>query len=208
MAQLTVTNSADGSKVDILEENILSLLGSTLGSVLTYIDETDGQKRVMTISDNTNALSSVSSVLFATTDANGGVVYLNKDRVLTLGQVTSTGLQIHYNYEGQTARVFQTSDSLTTFLTNIETKNGESVYAFDDVNATNNTISLAAANGDLTSTFTVGTYFQVQASATASVNGTYVVASSAYAGSKTVITVGSHVKDVPSGATETGIVIL
>ncbi|MGV8130700.1 MAG: hypothetical protein ACP5N7_01195, partial [Candidatus Pacearchaeota archaeon] len=80
-------------------------------------------------------------------------------------------------------------------------KQGQLVYTFDEVSATTDTISLAAANGDLTATFVNGVGFTAFGSATAGINVIWVVSSSAFSGGKTVITVTGS---IPANATETG----
>lgn len=202
MAQLTLTEASTGNHVTVEELNIIYVQADTLGSLVTYIDQPDGQRLNLVCSDAPATIAGMSAELILVT-IDGKSVYVNNKRIL-LADTNATGVQFLYDAAGASPRQEQTTDSEQTFYTRSYQKSGFTVYAFDDVNATNDTISLTAANGDKTASFTAGVFFTVFGSATDTVNGIYKVTSSAFSGGKTVISVDTAVKAVPTGATETG----
>src|SRR3990167_658757 len=145
---------ADGSGVLPVDEALILFIESdTLGSLVSYVAEKDGLKRHVTCSDSPADLATMSTRFMAITTEESVTKYVNIDRVDT-EIVNSTGVGFFYDQEGQHNIFIQTTDTATTFYTNQYNKEGRTVYAYDDVNPTNDTISLAAANGDVTASFT------------------------------------------------------
>ena len=203
MGNLVVT-AADGGSIMIDEDDVIFITSGTLGSLVTYVKERQGI-RYNTVCSQSPAVVAGATTKFISCTVNGQTVYVNVDRIdLSSVDYNATGAFFTYDVEGQHNRLIQTTTTVVAFQTALLGAKGYTVYAFDDVNATNDTISLTAATGDKSSSFTSGVYFSVFGSATQSVNGIYKVSSSTYTGGKTVITVNTTVKEVPTGATETG----
>lgn len=196
---------ADGSGVFTIDESLVIFIESdTLGSLVSYAAEKDGVKRHKTCSDSPANLATMSTRFMAITAVGGLTKYVNIDRIDGLPIANSTGMSFFYDQEGQHNILIQTTDTATTFYTNMYTKEGRTVYTYDDVNPTNDTISLAAAHGDVTASFTAGVIFTGFGSDTTAMNGIFKVSSSAFSGGKTVITLDTSAKAVPVGADETG----
>lgn len=201
---------ADGSGVITIDESLVLFIESdTLGSVVSYVAEKDGLKRHKTCSDSPADIATMSTRFMAIVTEDSITKYVNIDRVdVTSAVVNSTGMGFFYDQEGQHNIFIQTEDTASTFFTNLYTKEGRTVYSYDDVNPTNDTISLAAAHGDKTSSFTAGVIFTGFGSTTTVMNGVFKVSSSTYSGGKTVITLDTSAKGVPVGASETGKIYL
>lgn len=196
---------ANGDGVFTIDESLVIFIESdTLGSLVSYAAEKDGIKRHKVCSDKPADLATMSTRFMAITAVGGLTKYVNIDRIDGNPIANSTGMGFFYDQEGQHNIFIQTTDSATTFYTNLYTKEGRTVYTFDDANATNDTFSLAAAHGDKTSSFTAGVIFTVFGSSTTTTNGIYKVSSSTYSGGKTVISVNTASKAVPVGTSETG----
>lgn len=201
--QLNLT-LADGSGVYPVDEaNIIFIETDTLGSKVTYIKEFGGNINFKICSDSPSTLAGVSESFFSITGEDTKTYYINFNRVKST-VTNSTGVSVYYDAEGQHNKLIQTTDSASTFFENLYTKEGQTVYSYDAVNSTNNTVSLAAVHGDKTSTFAVGVYFTIFGSSTAALNGASRVLSSVFSVGKTVITLNSAVNSVPTGASQTG----
>lgn len=184
--QLQLTLAASGQVFTLSESQIIYVNEDTLGSAVTYINERDGSKLVSIVSETKSAIDRISTRLMAVTLSNGSTPLVNIDR-MNVKDRNSTGAYFEYDQEGATNIVIQTTDSFGEFMDTLLTTQGETVYEFDDVNATNDTISLAAAEGDLTSTFVNGVYFTAFGSTTATVNTIWSVSSSAWSGGKQLL---------------------
>lgn len=200
MAQLQFTIAASGLPFTIDESQVLFVETDTLGSKVTYVNEVDGSKLSTVVTQAKATIATASDNLLQVTKSDGSTPLVNIERI-NLKDKNSTGAYFEYDNNGATNITIQTSSTFGTFMSALLTKKGETVRDFDDVSATNNTISLAAAEGDLTSTYVNGVVFTTFGSSTNAMNSLWTVDSSAYSGGKTVITV---VETVPSGASETG----
>lgn len=205
MAELQFTDVNTGNKFTVPEKYIIFVATDTLGAMVQYIKEEDGQRYENVVSETPANIALVSSTLIPVTivDTGTGSTQVNYVSTLRIGVIDGTGtyVKFDYNVEGATRRPISVTETLLALETLVRQKEGQLVYAFDEVSATVDTISLAAANGDLTATFTSGVGFTAFGSSTAAMNVIWVVSSSAFSGGKTVITVTGS---IPSGATETG----
>lgn len=200
MAELIqVTQAGSGDTAAINEELIIWVEDDTLGSEVTYLKEAEGLRQRLISQDTRVQIQAISSLIIPVA-TNGKTVGMNYDR-MNLIQYDGDGSTFLYDVSGQAPDQVESTDSVATLQTRIYTKRGITTYSFDAVNATNNTISLAAAEGDLTATFTATKVIQVYGSGDTSFDGLYTIASSTFAGSKTVITVQ---EDIPSGVATSG----
>lgn len=200
MGQLQFTIAASGLPFTIDESQVLFVETDTLGSKVTYVNEVDGSKLSTVVTQAKTTIATASDNLLQVTKSDGSTPLVNIERI-NLKDKNSTGAYFEYDNNGATNITIQTSSTFGTFMSALLTKKGETVRDFDDVSATNNTISLAAAEGDLTSTYVNGVVFTTFGSSTNAMNSLWTVDSSAYSGGKTVITV---TETVPAGASETG----
>lgn len=204
MAQIQLTQASNGAKFSVEDWQIIFVATDTLGASVTYITESTGQRISVVVSESPANIASISDTLIAITDRSSNSTYrISIDRIGTV-DLTGTYVKFDYDVEGAAMRPIEITQTVTQFYTLWFEKRGDLVYAYDEVSATNDTISLAAAEGDVTANFTNGVAFQVYGSSTATMNTIWVTSSSAY-GTKTVITVTGA---IPSGASETGIVVL
>ena len=205
MAELQFTDVASGNKFTVPEKYIIFVATDTLGATVQYIKERDGQRFENVVSETPANIALVSDTLIAVTirDLLSGSTQVNYVSTLRIGVIDGTGTYVKFDYdvEGTTRRPISVTQTLIQLETLIREKEGQLVYAFDEVSATVDTISLAAANGDKTATFTAGVGFTAFGSTTAAMNTIWVVSSSAYSGGKTVITVTGS---IPANASETG----
>lgn len=201
MAQVQMTIVSTGGKFSVPDENIILVATDTLGALVQYINEKDGQRYQKVVSETPTLIASQSATLIAITDAESNVTYwVSYDRIGTVDQ-TGTYVNFDYDIEGAAPRKISVTQTIAQLYTLIYEKEGDTVYLYDAVSATVDTISLTAANGDLTTTFTAGVTFTVFGSSTAGMNTIWEVTSSAYSGGKTVITVTGQ---IPVASSETG----
>lgn len=200
MAQnIQVTQASDGATALLNEELIIWVEDDTLGSEVTFLKETEGNRYRIIAQDTRVQIQGISTLIIPVA-TNGKTVGMNYER-MNLIEYDGSGSTFLYDVSGQVPRQVDSTDSVSTLQTRIYTKQGITTYSFDAVNATNNTISLAAAEGDLTGTFIASKVFQVYGSGDESFDGLYTIASSAFSGGKTVITVQ---EDIPSGVATSG----
>lgn len=200
---ITLVEAGTGQSASLIEDNIILVENDTLGAQVTYIRELDGKRRGIITTATRPQIQSISSLIIPVA-SNGTTVGLNINRFMEVEE-TSTGCNILYYAEGAVARPIASTDSYQTILTRKFEKEGRTVYTFDAVNATNDTISLASSFGDLTSTFAATKVFNVFGTGDEDFDGLYTVSSSAYTGGKTVITVQQN---IPSGVATSGSLVL
>jgi hypothetical protein len=189
-SSLTINEVSTGASYTINERDIVFIGPDTLGAKITYVNEKDGVRRNIVTSVLPSTLATMSTSFIAAT-VNGQTVYVNIDRIDNLDS-NSTGVFFSYDTEGQHDLQIQTSSTESAFYDSLFTKQGKTVYPFDAVNATDNTISLTAATGDKTAEFTNGVVLTVFGNSNDTANGIHVVSSSAFAGGKTVITLATN----------------
>lgn len=197
--EIALRDAATGDVFTIPSENIIFVYADTLGAVVSYIKEPSGKKLKATVSDLPAVIAGASDNLILITDSSSSLsYYININR---MGIIDYDNMKFDYDVEGSSPQPISVTQTPAQLLTLIYQKENNFVYLFDDVNVTNDTISLAAANGNVTAKFTAGVVLTVFGSSTDSFNGTWLVASSAYAGSKTVISIDGS---VPAGVSQTG----
>lgn len=201
--KLTLRDAATGASGQFEEDNLIFVENDTLGAQIEYVKEDDGKRRRLIVSNTRPQIQSMSTVIIPLT-FNGSTAAINLNRINEVIE-TSTGCNVMYDVEGTVNKVLESTETYQTVMTRVYEKQGETVYTFDAVNATNNTISLASSFGNLTSTFAATKVFQVFGSGDEDFDGMYTVSSSTYAGGKTVITVQ---QDIPSGVATSGSILL
>jgi hypothetical protein len=205
MAELQFTDVATGNKFTVPEKYIIFVATDTLGASVQYIKEWTGQRYQNVVSETPANIALVSDTLIPVTivDTLTGSTQVNYVSTTRMGVIDGTGTYVKFDYdvEGAIRRPISVTQTLIQLETLQREKEGQLVYAFDAVSATVDTISLAAAEGDLTATFTNGVGFTAFGSSTAAMNTIWVVSSSAFSGGKTVITVTGS---IPANASETG----
>lgn len=203
--QLQFTDVNTGNKFTVPESFIIFVATDTLGASVQYIKEWTGNRYQNVVSETPANIALVSDTLIAVTiiDPVSLSTQVNYVSTTRMGVIDGTGTYVKFDYdvEGATRRPISVTQTLIQLETLQRQKQGQLVYTFDAVSATVDTISLAAANGDLTATFTAGVGFTAFGSTTADMNTIWVVSSSAYTGGKTVITVTGQ---IPANASETG----
>lgn len=204
-SSISFTELSTNTAFSVNEENLIFATDATIGSDITFINAPTNSLIQKTVTEDLTAILALSNLMLQVTLADGTTPLFNVSRVEET-VFNSTGANFLYNKEGAMSYPHQTSMTETAFLTLIYEKEGKSVYAFNDVSATLDTISLVPAAGDLTSTFVSGKYFTVFGNTVA--NGTYKTTSSALVGGRTIITVDTTVKAVPAGAAETGAIYI
>lgn len=204
MSKTLSFNLANGNgSIQLNDESIIYVFTDTLGALVVYEESETGNRDQIVVSDAPADIASVSSNLYAITVPDSVTMYVATERTRAIEEVGSVAT-VYYDEAGAQPKPIVTSQTLVTVQAAFNTKAGVTSYSFDEVNATNNTISLAAANGDKTSEFTLNTAFQVSGT---NFDGFFVVQSSAFSGGKTVITLKTGY-DVPSGASTAGLVTL
>jgi hypothetical protein len=201
--QLTLRQAQTGQSASFNEDLIIFVEDDTLGSQVEYLEEEGGIPR-SDVFVNTRPQIQAMSTCIIPVSLSGKTAGMNINRMTEIEE-TSTGCKILYDVSGMIARPKNTTDSYETIQTRIYEKQGLTVYTFDAVNATNNTISLAASFGDLTSTFAATKVMDVFGSGDEDFDGMYTISSSTFSGGKTVITV---IQNIPSGVATSGSLIL
>jgi len=201
--QITLRQYGTGQSASFDEDLILFVEDDTNGAQIQYLPEEGGLRDTMIVVETRPMIQQISTCLIPVS-LSGKTTSMNINR-MTLIEPTSTGCQIMYDVSGMVPRPKDTTLSFEALQTLIYEKQGSTVYEFDEVNATNNTISLVAAEGDLSSTFTNPKAIQVFGSGDEDFDGIYVISSSTFTGGKTVITV---IQNIPSGVATSGSLII
>lgn len=183
----------------ILDELIIYVEDDTNGAQIEYLTEEGGLRETIIVTNSRTQIQTISTCIIPVALA-GKSTGVNITRINEI-EPTSTGCRFLYDASGMIARPKNTTDSQLTLQTLIAEKRGETVYSFDAVNATNNTISLTAATGDVTSAFVLNDVINVFGTDDEDFNGLYTVSSSTFSGGKTVITV---IQNIPAGVATSG----
>lgn len=189
-SSLTINEVSTGASYTINERDIVFIGPDTLGAKITYVNEKDGVRRNIVTAVLPATLASMSAYFIPCT-VNGQTVYVNIGRIDNLDS-NSTGVFFSYDTEGQHDLQIQTTTNESTFYGNLFAKQGKTVCSFDEVNATNNTISLTAATGDKSTEFTNGVVLTIFGNSNDTANGIHIVSSSTFSGGKTVITLSTN----------------
>lgn len=205
MAATIPLTDVNGAGTIAVNENLILYIGNdTLGSCVEFVRESNGQRDKIITSMSPANVAAMCTNMFAITYL-GVTGYVNATRIDQASiDFDSTGAFFRYDQAGSSDRLIQTSNTVAAFYLAYMAALGKTVYSFDDVNATNDTFSLTAANGNKTSEFTSGVWISVVGNSTQATNGGYKVSSSAFSGGKTVISVDTAVKAVPANSSETG----
>lgn len=197
--QINLVQYGTNQGFSIDDEYIIYVEDDTNGAQIQYVTEHDGLPDSIIVTNTRTQIQTISSCIIPVTLA-GKATGVN---MLMMSEIepTSTGCRFLYAKPGMIARAKNTTDSQLTVLTRIAEKNGQTVYSFDEVNATNNTISLTAATGDVTATFVLNKVINVFGTGDEDFNGLYTVSSSTFSGGKTVITV---IQNIPAGVATSG----
>lgn len=205
MGQIQLTVTATGAKISLSDENIISVKTSGSGSEVVYSRDPQGFRYSAIVSEVAATIASASDTLILVTDQETAQsFYVNIKRIDLVDQ-SGTYVSFLYQDEGATDKKYLVTQTVTQLYDLIYGKQGKTTYAYDAISAVNETISLAAANGDVTAQFTNGVIFTVYGSSTAAMNTLWTVSSSTFSGGKTVITVTGN---VPAGASATGTVVI
>lgn len=201
--QITLRQYGTGQSASFDQDLIIFVEDDTNGAQVEYLKEEGGLRQQIIVVESRTQIQQISTNIIPV-PLNGKNTGMNIDR-MTLIEPTSTGCTIMYDVSGMVPRPKDTTDSYETIQTRIYEKQGTTVYEFDEVNATNNTISLTAAEGDLTGTFTNPKVINVFGSGDEDFDGIYTISSSAFTGGKTVITV---IQNIPAGVATSGSLII
>ena len=188
--QLTLT--ATGDVVYVNDQDILKVITDSLGAKVIYDHDGAGRRDIVVL-ETPAQIAVLSDLLFAVTESSV-TVYLSTEHIIAISnEPGGTGSIIEYDNKGTVREVITVSETKGALYSTIQTLNGATVYAVDDVSLTNNTISLAAAHGNVTANFAAGVVLTVSAST--GNDGTYTTTSSAFSGGKTVITITETIPD-------------
>lgn len=188
MAQVQLTESGTGSLFYIDESLIINISASGTGSLVLFTNQWDGLRDQKTVTQSPAFIASQTETFIPVTEyTSGSVQYISTGRI-TFIDPTGPNVVLRYYKEGMVPDKVTITDTNSALQTLILQKAGRTVYTFDDVTDGPDTIKLAAAFGDLTTTFTAGKRFTVFGSSTASMNTIWEVSSVAFSGGKTVIT--------------------
>lgn len=187
MSKLIVNRNSDGASFT-LDESVV-IMAYTKGGVTTieYLREEDGYKSTLGVSDTLANVGAMSDLLVSTTDVDSNTVYINKDRVLGVSEVSSLAI-LSMDAGGAAKKIVKLGVTAVVWNNAVITKNGQLSYLIDSFTAAPNTILLDSTVGDVESKFGVGDVFTVFGEDDSN-DGIYSVVSAAFDGTNTVITV-------------------
>ncbi len=186
MAKILLNDNVDGS--DIVIEDSLLLKAYTVDSVtnVLYLEEEDGFRKTAKVSETLANVGATSDLLFSTTIADGTTVWLNRDRVNDVFEISSKAT-IVFDAGGAKSENIKTDVTAVAVKAAIITKEGDFAYLIDDFAVAPNEIVVDASEGDVTAKFTAGVVFTVFGEGNAN-DSIYSVVSSSF-GTDTVIVV-------------------
>ena len=198
MAKILLKDNSTGEDIVLDDSLILKAFTSNSITNITYLRDEDGYMGTVKVSDTLANVGGQSNLLFSTTDVDSNTVWLNSNRVLNVYDVDSLAT-IQFDNGGAAPESFKTGVTALAVKAAIIAKEGDFTYDLDSFTAGPNVVLLAAAAGDVTAKFTSGVIFTVFGEGDSN-DGIYSVVSSAYASSKTQITV----TETPTAGATTG----
>lgn len=197
--QIQLTQASDGNVFNLSEGEILRVITDTLGSRVFYYKH--GRNREVTVSETPAKVYGLTKTLIKVTDDDSIDQYINADKIILIDERPdgTTGSLIKYDIEGHYPKFINVTQTKGAINKSVCEAAGNTSYTIAAINYTNKTFTLAAGDGDVTSTFTAGKIFTVTDST--GNDGTYEVASSTTSGGQTVITVKETIPDQTADGT-------
>jgi hypothetical protein len=190
MAKILLTDNETSSPISLEDGLILKAFTADSITNVEYLSEEDGYRKLAKVTEALASVGGQSKLLISLTEKNSGdTVWINRDRINLIDELSSEAI-LFFDAAGASLERIKVTETAQAVKEAIITKEGDTVYdllATGTFTAGPNTISLAAAEGDVTANFTAGVLFTVFGEGDSNDN-IYTTVSSAF-GTETVITV-------------------
>jgi hypothetical protein len=160
MAQILLNDNTTGADISI--DDSLLLKAYTSGGVtnVLYLKDEDGYRSTAKVSETLANVGGMSKLLIDTTDVDGNIVWLNKDRISSVYDISSLAT-VEFDAAGASLESFKSGETTVAITSAIIVKEGDSALDIGSFTNGPDTIILTAGMGDLTSSFTAGVVFTV-----------------------------------------------
>jgi hypothetical protein len=197
-SQVILTSAEANQQVSLTDAGILYVAAD---STVCYRDTSSGFRKYVIVKETQAEVIGASDYLVSITLEDASVIGLNYVEMKSIVE-TDSKAQIFFDDAGASLKLYVSSDDKPTVDAAIHEKAGGTAHAYDAVDATTGVISIAAAEGDVTSTYTAGVVINLSNSDGGDGSAIYTVASSVH-GANTDITVNETITD----QTEAGFVL-
>tara|TARA_R110002096_G_scaffold130162_10_gene279266 strand:- start:636 stop:1247 length:612 start_codon:yes stop_codon:yes gene_type:complete len=200
--KLLLQRLSDAAEISIEDKLVLKAFAS--GGVVTveYLEEIEGYRKAVEVSNTLTHIGGLSNVLTASTDASGDAIWVNKDRVSGVSEINSLAT-LMFDASGASTQSIKLNVTAAGWQNAVIAKEGDFTYTVDSFEVGPNIVKIDAGDGDLTAKFTVGVIFTVFGEGDTN-DATYTVVSSAFA-----TTTNITVTETPTvNATATGFIWL
>jgi len=191
--QVQLVQAVTGVVFSIGESDIINVVAEGTGSKVTFFDE-GARIRIETVDEAPAQIKALTQVLIPVTDTSSQLTeFINVERIIIVDS-KGTGSVIKYNAEGAIAAQLEVDESKGAIQVLVFELTGNTAYTIDLLSNGPEEIRLSAADGDVTAQFTAGKILSIVGQGDS--DGTYTVASSAFGGGKTTITVDEVIPEL------------
>ena len=158
--KLLLNRNSDGAELSLEDKLVLKAFASGGIVNVQYLDEKDGYRKSVEVSNTLAQIGAISDVLTATADIDGTVIWINKDRVTGAEDVNGLAV-LKFDSSGAVPEAIKLNVNVAAWQTLVIAKEGDFVYTVDSFTAAPNVIVLDSGDGDVTAKFTSGVVFTV-----------------------------------------------
>ncbi len=158
--KLLLNRNSDGAELSLEDKLVLKAFASGGIVNVQYLDEKDGYRKSVEVSNTLAQIGAISDVLTATADIDGTVIWINKDRVTGAEDVNGLAV-LKFDSSGAAPEAIKLNVNVAAWQTLVIAKEGDFVYTVDSFTAAPNVIVLDSGDGDVTAKFTSGVVFTV-----------------------------------------------
>ncbi len=195
--KLLINRNSDGAELSLEDKLVLKAFASGGIVNVQYLDEKDGYRKSVEVSNTLAQIGAISDVLTATADIDGTVIWINKDRVTGAEDVNGLAV-LKFDSSGAVPEAIKLNITAGAWQALVIAKEGDSVWNVIQHKASDNSV-LLVTGFDISGTFTAGDLITLFSSSNPDNNGIYEVASAVFESPDTrVLFVEDIVNDDPS----------
>jgi len=194
MATISLRKYDNNETINIQEENITMMVDTSNGTSIEYRNTLNSRKDNIEVANAITQIAAVTEnfIVIDLVAAPDNVVYISLERILGVYD-NGTNTSIVYDAGNNLKRVLKVADTVKEIHDLIYAKKGYITWEVESYS--NDNIVLVAGEGNVTTTAISPKVITIYGSSVEENNGTYEIASSAFGGGKTTITLVAGVSD-------------
>jgi hypothetical protein len=160
MSKLILRRNSDGGEVSLEDSLVLKAFTADGVTNVQYLEEAEGYRKIVKVSDALDNVGGMSGVLTVTTDLDGDTIWVNKNRVSGVSEKSSLAT-LRFDGSGASPDSIKLNTTSAAWNNAVIAKEGGFSYVVDSFTAAPNVVVLDAAEGDVTAKFVSGVFFTV-----------------------------------------------